>query len=152
MMTTLIKTSATCMVTCSHTVVPSRYGTLLVRLFVKLSKAMCLLRRLWKPSDAGLKIQVSHLLLRLVFLAHKPMSTVPLERKIEIGWIHMFRGFVGIRLGTCQFRRGGHNKSAQRRNCSTFEPGQTCSQEPTISRCRTCSGSPKWPAALNAFT
>ena len=35
-----------------------------------------------------------------------------IRTQTEIGWIHMFRGFIDIILGT--FRRGGHNKPAQR--------------------------------------
>ena len=62
-----------------------------------------------------------------------------IETQTEIGWLHMFfAGFVSIfRLGTCQFRRGDHNKP-QRRMFYLFEPGQTCSQESIISRCTTC--------------
>jgi hypothetical protein len=48
----------------------------------------------------------------------------------------VFRGSIDW-VGASQFRRGDHNKS-QRRNFYLPEPGQTSSQESSISRCKTC--------------
>jgi hypothetical protein len=73
---------------------------MLVRLLVKLSKSTWLVHHLWKPSDAGLKIQVSHLLLRLVSFAPK-LRCQPCYWNTNWDWLapHVLR-LRQYRLGT----------------------------------------------------